>query len=522
MSPQIRVFHRSASHKPERPLPRISRMLAVPGMAAASTLIAVAGCGSGAAAPAATATAPAATATASPPLSDCLTLAHPTCYAPRQFRVAYGIQPLLDHGINGRGQTIVLPEIAPAATATVTDVRQDLARYDSLFGLPAARLQVLTHFAGAASPYQASGEEAGDAEIAHAIAPGAAIRVILLPATLAQSGTAAIASAYAAALRLAPSFGAVVSVSAGLGERCLTSADIAAVHSALLEDQDRRVTVIVSSGDFGAAVQPCPSTAASAVPPKGVNYPAADPLVLAVGGTSLNADHKTGAYLSETAWNRPITPAQGPHWASGGGFSGVFPRPAYQAGIAGIGASRGVPDVAADADAYTGIAGVGVLSSGQYVISQSTGTSAARRSGLGSSPWPTSTPAGTWASSTPVSTASARAPHTTRRFTTSPRETTRSCSGSRPSPDTRPHLAGIRSPAGAAPTRRPSFRCSPTTSAPDPCCARSTRVAEPAKLAVPEAGGETPAADGRVSGPARSSAGHRPGAWAAYAPGCRR
>ncbi len=376
MSPQIRVFHRSASHKPERPLPRISRMLAVPGMAAASTLIAVAGCGSGAAAPAATATAPAATATASPPLSDCLTLAHPTCYAPRQFRVAYGIQPLLDHGINGRGQTIVLPEIAPAATATVTDVRQDLARYDSLFGLPAARLQVLTHFAGAASPYQASGEEAGDAEIAHAIAPGAAIRVILLPATLAQSGTAAIASAYAAALRLAPSFGAVVSVSAGLGERCLTSADIAAVHSALLEDQDRRVTVIVSSGDFGAAVQPCPSTAASAVPPKGVNYPAADPLVLAVGGTSLNADHKTGAYLSETAWNRPITPAQGPHWASGGGFSGVFPRPAYQAGIAGIGASRGVPDVAADADAYTGIAGVGVLSSGQYVISQSAGTSA--------------------------------------------------------------------------------------------------------------------------------------------------
>ena len=210
----------------------------------------------------------------------------------------------------------------------------------------------------------------------HAIAPGAAIRVILLPATLAQLGTAAIATAYAAALRLAPALGAVVSVSAGLGERCLTSADIATVHSALQEDQDRRVTVIVSSGDFGAAAQPCPGTAASAAPPKGANYPASDPLVLAVGGTSLNADHKTGAYLSETAWNRPITPAQGPHWASGGGFSSVFARPAYQAGIPGIGASRGVPDVAADADAYTGIAGVGVLSSGQYAISQSAGTSA--------------------------------------------------------------------------------------------------------------------------------------------------
>jgi subtilase family serine protease len=345
-------------------------MLAVPGMAAAGMLIAVAGCGSGG-------VTPAATATASPPVSDCLTPAHPTCYAPRQFRVAYGIQPLLDHGINGRGQTIVLPEIAPAATATVTDVRQDLARYDSVFGLPAARLQVLTRFAGAASPYRASGEEAGDAEIVHAIAPGAAIRVILLPATLPQSGTAQIASAYAAALRLAPSLGTVVSVSAGLGERCFTSADIATVHSALQEDQDRHVTVIVSSGDFGAAIQPCPGTAASVTaPPKGVNYPASDPLVLAVGGTSLNADHATGAYLSETAWNRPITPAQGPHWASGGGFSSVFGRPADQAGVPGIGASRGVPDVAADADAYTGIAGVGVLTGGQYVISQSAGTSA--------------------------------------------------------------------------------------------------------------------------------------------------
>src|SRR6202035_3332537 len=52
---------------------------------------------------------------ASPPagaVADCLTHAPPTCYAPRQFRVAYGIQPLLDRGINGRGETIVMPEFA--------------------------------------------------------------------------------------------------------------------------------------------------------------------------------------------------------------------------------------------------------------------------------------------------------------------------------------------------------------------------------------------------------------------------
>ena len=69
---------------------------------------------------------------------DCLTTSQ--CYAPRQFRVAYGIQPLLDHGIDGRGETVVLVEfVAPAGSAPrVTDIRQDLARFDGMFGLPAA------------------------------------------------------------------------------------------------------------------------------------------------------------------------------------------------------------------------------------------------------------------------------------------------------------------------------------------------------------------------------------------------
>ena len=34
------------------------------------------------------------------------------CYTPRQLRVAYGIQPLLDRGIDGRGVTVALPEEA--------------------------------------------------------------------------------------------------------------------------------------------------------------------------------------------------------------------------------------------------------------------------------------------------------------------------------------------------------------------------------------------------------------------------
>lgn len=112
------------------------------------------------------------------PLADCLTQSAPTCYAPRQFLTAYGIQPLLEHGIDGRGETIVMPEfVSTASTPGVTDVRADLAWFDSLFGLPPARLQIITRFAGASMPYLASGEEAGDIETAHEVAPGAAIRV---------------------------------------------------------------------------------------------------------------------------------------------------------------------------------------------------------------------------------------------------------------------------------------------------------------------------------------------------------
>jgi hypothetical protein len=39
------------------------------------------------------------------------------CYTPRQLRAAYGIQPLLDRGIDGRGVTVALPEEAESGPA---------------------------------------------------------------------------------------------------------------------------------------------------------------------------------------------------------------------------------------------------------------------------------------------------------------------------------------------------------------------------------------------------------------------
>jgi subtilase family serine protease len=196
-----------------------------------------------------------------------------------------------------------------------------------------------------ASPWLAAPEEVGDIEIVHALAPGAAIREVLIASAYTAS-IGEVSPAVVAAMRLGLAQGGVVELSAGVGEQCFTQADVAQWKSVLQAAQRDRVTVVISTGDNGAGISPCPGGTASV---KGVDLPASDPLTLAVGGTSLQASQATGAYLGETAWNTSSG-------AGGGGSSRLFSRPAYQDGVAGVGATRGVPDVAADADYRPGMA----------------------------------------------------------------------------------------------------------------------------------------------------------------------
>jgi subtilase family serine protease len=326
--------------------------------------------------------APAAASASTAPAPDCLTAS--ACDTPKQLRMAYGIAPLIDRGITGRGQTIVLLEFPASVSGsgsalvralTTSDIRQDLARFDTLFALPAARVQVVNTLAHAASPWQANDEEVADTEIVHALAPGAAIDEVLVPSS-DTAGPSAESAAFVAALRLGLTKGGVVSLSADAGEQCFTSAAVAEWSSVLHAAQSKHVTVTVSSGDAGAASDPCPGAGTPAAPVKGVNLPASDPLALAVGGTSLQVNQRTGAYKGETAWNNPAAQGSSPA-ASGGGFSALFPRPAYQDGTPGIGSARGVPDVAADANpAGTGMA-LAISDGGKhYIVIGAGGTSA--------------------------------------------------------------------------------------------------------------------------------------------------
>jgi subtilase family serine protease len=320
-------------------------------------------------------------ATASPPVAaatECL--GSQPCYTSRQFRVAYGIQPLLDRGINGHGVTVALPEQAetgPQQTPAVTDIRQDVADFDRRFGLPPARIQVSTTLAGSsASPWLASEEEVEDTEMVHAVAPDATIREILVdPAEV--STPAKFAVTFAAYVRIAVRSAEVISQCQvgedfSVGEDSWTSAEVATINSALEYAAARHVTVVSASGDEGVL------GFGSSAPAKEVILPASDPLVLGVGGTSLTANPVTGAYVSETAYNilPGLPPSGGSSSASGGGFSHLFARPAYQAGVPGIGATRGVPDVAADASGSTGMALAFSAPGGRYELIGAGGTSA--------------------------------------------------------------------------------------------------------------------------------------------------
>ena len=211
---------------------------------------------------------------------------------------------------------------APAQFPPVTDIRQDLTRFDSVFGLPAARIEVDNSLARSATPWLAGGEEMQDTEIVHAIAPDATIREVLVnPDALATSASAI--TAFITALRQASSEADVISLSVSLGEHFFTKAEATSFHQAVELAQARHVT----------------------------------------------ASATNGAYEGETAWNTLPSMPGGHSSASGGGFSHLFARPAYQDGVPGTGAMRGVPDVSADAGFSSGMAIV-ISDSTQYLIGE--------------------------------------------------------------------------------------------------------------------------------------------------------
>jgi subtilase family serine protease len=263
------------------------------------------------------------------------------CYGPMQMRAAYNVP----NSLTGVGQTIVIVDAFQSPT-----IRADLNTFDAQFGLPPATLRILapqglTPF-NAASPDDIgwSLEISLDVEYAHAIAPGAAIDLVL--ARSAQDPDILAAQQYAINQRL----GSVLSQSFGEGERCMKPVVAAAQHLAFELAAGERMSVFASAGDTGSAQADCGTGSGYFL---GTATPASDPLVTAVGGTHLNANLATGAYESESVWNDSGRQSED-FGAGGGGFSARFAQPSYQAGLPTSGA-RGVPDVSYSGDVSGGV-----------------------------------------------------------------------------------------------------------------------------------------------------------------------
>jgi subtilase family serine protease len=249
-------------------------------------------------------------------------------FTPYQIRHAYGFDAIqftrgtTVFAANGAGQTIAVidpfddPEIA-----------NDLAAFDSGFGLPAPPSFRKVGQAGGAVPTQTNegwaAETSLDVEWAHALAPAANI---LLVEANSDFLTDLFAGVQFAATQVGVS---VVSMSFGSGE-FQTERSYDVMFTTPRGHQG--VTFVASTGDTGSPGE----------------YPAYSPNVLAVGGTSLMLD-AAGNYASETGWGSGAG-----NDGSGGGQSLLEPEPAYQMSVQHSG-KRQIPDVAFDADPNTGV-----------------------------------------------------------------------------------------------------------------------------------------------------------------------
>ena len=112
------------------------------------------------------------------------------------------------------------------------------------------------------------------------------------------------------------------------------------------------VTICIATGDTGTDSKVGDGKAH-------VQYPASDPWVLAVGGTTVG--NVSGSTFDEYVWNDTFTIGTfSGSGATGGGISDHFAQPSYQSG-AGVPVSlndqhtgRGLPDVAANASPNSG------------------------------------------------------------------------------------------------------------------------------------------------------------------------
>ncbi|HEY2174479.1 MAG TPA: S53 family peptidase [Mycobacteriales bacterium] len=304
-------------------------------------------------------------------------------YTPNQLQGAYGVKSAISKGRDGHGVTVAITDAYASPT-----MKADANTYSGLTGIPQFAAgqysqKVFQPFGmqkecGGEAGW--NGEETLDVEAVHGMAAGA--NVLYVGAKDCDQGLDQalnyIVQNHSADL---------ISNSWGNNGEDVPAAELAKEHSIFVQSAAEGIGMYFSSGDSGDELANVGSTQP--------DYPASDPTVTAVGGTSLGVGAADN-YLFETGWGTALdrvttdfTGYQEPlpgsfSGGAGGGTSTLWKQPAYQQGVVkpslsrkfGGKAMRVVPDVATVADPYTGFL-VGQTSGGKFGTYAIGGTSVA-------------------------------------------------------------------------------------------------------------------------------------------------
>jgi kumamolisin len=239
-------------------------------------------------------------------------------YTPAQIKGGYNVSGTY----TGSGQKIALLEFDGFAQSNIT-------KYDTNYSLGSPTPTVSKVDGGSGALGDGQVEVELDIEVLHAIAPKANVTVFEGP-----NSDAGEVDTYQA---IVDSGIPTTSISWGASESQRTTSNINAVDAVFKAGAAEGLGFYAASGDDGSDDAGDGTTT--------VDYPASDPYVTGVGGTTLTVT-SANAWSKETAWS-----------GGGGGKSSVFKIPSWQTAVqkSAGGGYRQVPDVSALANPSPGV-----------------------------------------------------------------------------------------------------------------------------------------------------------------------
>jgi subtilase family serine protease len=258
---------------------------------------------------------------------------------PYDFATIYNVLPLWNASpsMDGTGQKIAIVARSNIDTGDVSD-------FQNLFGLPLNPPQIIVNGPDPGRIVSDDEEESElDVQWSGGVAKGATILLVVSKSTSSSDGID-LSATYIVDNNLAP----VLSMSYGDCEQVMQTEQVQGVqanhfyNSLWQQAAAQGISVFVSAGDSGSAGCDDP-TSSYATLGLAVSGLASTPYNVAVGGTQFNENgdssywnstadaHQASAnrYIPEVVWNESAASGL---WASGGGVSTLYGRPAWQTG----------------------------------------------------------------------------------------------------------------------------------------------------------------------------------------------